>query len=226
MKPLKSFFKRYSYAWPLCYIFIYFPWFFWLEKHVTRYTVIHCTLDDYIPFCEYFIIPYLFWFFYITGIVLLLLFKSTKKDFQRCCLYLFSGMSIALFICTIFPNGQNLRPVIDDTPTIFTKIVQVLFSMDTDTNVFPSIHVFNSIAAHMALTKSEFGQKHKRIAPASAVTMVLICMSTVFLKQHSFIDLMGGVVLAMILYKPIYQPELIRQGISRKKKKLAKITRW
>lgn len=225
MKSLKSFFKRYAYAWPLCYIFIYFPWFFWLEKHVTDYTVIHCALDDYIPFCEYFIIPYLFWFVYIAGTVLLLLFQGTKKDFQRCCLHLFSGMSIALFICTVFPNGQNLRPVIDDTPTIFTKIVQILFTVDTDTNVFPSIHVFNSIAAHMALAKSMPGQKHKWIAPVSAIIMVLICMSTVFLKQHSFVDLMGGVALALILYRPIYQPKLVRQNISEHKKKRAKIAR-
>lgn len=222
---MKSFFKRYSYAWPLCYIFIYFPWFFWLEKHVTDYTVIHCTLDDYIPFCEYFIIPYLFWFIYIAGTVLLLLFMGTKKDFQRCCLYLFSGMSIALFICTIFPNGQNLRPVIDDSPTVFTEIVQVLFSMDTNTNVFPSIHVFNSIAAHTALTKSVLGQKHKWISPVSAVIMVLICLSTVFLKQHSFVDLMGGVTLALILYRPVYQPEQIRQSISERKKKRTNIVR-
>ena len=57
----------YSHAWVLLYGFIYFPWFTDLERHVTdNYFVIHSIFDDYIPFCEYFIIPYLLWFAYIA----------------------------------------------------------------------------------------------------------------------------------------------------------------
>lgn len=28
---------------------------------------VHCRVDDLIPFCEYFFIPYLFWFVFLVG---------------------------------------------------------------------------------------------------------------------------------------------------------------
>lgn len=54
---LKAFFQKYKHAWVLLYVFIYFPWFTYLEKHVTsNFNVIHTALDDKIPFIEFFIV--------------------------------------------------------------------------------------------------------------------------------------------------------------------------
>ena len=73
----------YSHAWVLLYAFIYFPWFTYLERHVTdNYFVIHSVFDDYIPFCEYFIIPYLLWFAYIA-VTLGYLFFNDKQGFYK-----------------------------------------------------------------------------------------------------------------------------------------------
>ena len=55
-----SWLKKYKHAWVFLYIFIYMPWFLLLEKHVTtNYHVIQTQFDMWIPFVEYFIIPYL-----------------------------------------------------------------------------------------------------------------------------------------------------------------------
>ena len=63
MKKLKELFKKYNHAWVLLYALIYMPWFTYLERHVTAaFYLIHSPLDDYIPFVEYFIVPYLLWF--------------------------------------------------------------------------------------------------------------------------------------------------------------------
>ena len=37
-----------------------------IERYLTAesYYPMHCALDDWIPFCELFIIPYTFWYFY------------------------------------------------------------------------------------------------------------------------------------------------------------------
>ena len=68
--------KKYSHAWVLLYVFIYMPWFIYLEKHVTdHYYVIHSRLDDYIPFVEYFIVPYLLWFFFMAIVIAYFFFK-------------------------------------------------------------------------------------------------------------------------------------------------------
>lgn len=38
----------------------------------------HCALDDVIPFCEYFLIPYLFWFAFLVGMHLYTLLYDTE----------------------------------------------------------------------------------------------------------------------------------------------------
>lgn len=204
---MKTFLKKYSQIWVLLYVFIYFPWFFYLEKTVTsNYTVLHTHLDDRIPFIEYFIIPYLLWFIYIIATVLFFLFKRPKADFYRLAAYLFGGMSICLLICTIFPNGLDLRPELDPDKNIFTKLISVLYTADTNTNVFPSIHVFASIGAHTAISRTEFSKRFRFVKPASAVLMVLIILSTMFLKQHSVIDVIGAIVLSFCMYGLVYFP--------------------
>ena len=64
---VKDFLKKYNHAWVFLYAFIYMPWFTYLEKTVTtHFYEIHSKIDDYIPFIEYFIVPYLLWFVFIT----------------------------------------------------------------------------------------------------------------------------------------------------------------
>ena len=60
---ITNFFKQYRHIWILSYFAIYLVWFNYLEKMVTtHFHVIHVPIDDYIPFCEYFVIPYIMWF--------------------------------------------------------------------------------------------------------------------------------------------------------------------
>lgn len=201
---MKELIKKYRHAWVAVYFLLYGPWFIWLEHTVTRdFHVIHTQLDDMIPFCEYFIVPYLLWFVYMFGTVLYFFFKN-KRDFYRVCAYLFTGMTICLMICTVFPNGTDMRPAIDPDKNVFTWLVSMLQGIDTSTNIFPSIHVFNSVAVHAAVMKSEDLKKHPYFRKLSLVLCILICASTVFLKQHSVVDVMGALVLAYLLYPVAY----------------------
>ena len=85
MNSIKAFLYKYRHAWILSYSFIYIPWFCYLEKAVTRnYHVMHVALDDFIPFNEYFIVPYMMWFLYVAGAILYFLLTS-KEDFYRIC---------------------------------------------------------------------------------------------------------------------------------------------
>lgn len=113
--------------------------------------ILNGTIDSYIPFLEIFIIPYLLWFVYIAASCIYMVLKADNKEFIRFALSLIIGMSVSMFICMIYPNGLTLRP--DNIPdNIFGKLVAVLYATDTTTNVFPSIHVYNSIAVHTALS--------------------------------------------------------------------------
>ena len=204
MKNIKTFFSKYKHAWLLCYGFIYLPWFCYLEKTVTRhYHVMHVALDDFIPFNEYFIIPYMMWFLYVAGTIVFFLFRN-KEDYYRICTFLFSGMTISLIICTFFHNGTDFRPAIDPGKNIFSGMVAALYQTDTPTNVFPSIHVYNSIGTHIAIMKSESFKKYPWVRAGSAILMVSICLSTVFLKQHSVIDMVGAAIMAYVIYGIVY----------------------
>ena len=179
----------YSHAWVLLYAFIYFPWFTYLERHVTdNYFVIHSIFDDYIPFCEYFIIPYLLWFAYIA-VTLGYLFFNDKQGFYKASAIMFSGMTIFLIICTVFPN------------------------------VLPSLHVYNSICCYIAISHCEKLQHSRLIQKGSLVLSILIILSTMFLKQHSVVDVVAACVMAYFMYSLIYaqegakSPRLARQVI-------------
>ena len=201
---MKDFFKKYNHIWVALYAPIYLTSFFWLEKTVTdEFYLIHTTLDEKIPFIEYFIVPYLLWFAYVAVFVVYFFFKD-QKEFYQLAAFLISGMTFFLIISFIIPNGLMLRPTSFARDNIFVDICKGLWKADTATNVFPSIHVYNSIAIAVAVAKSKYLKKVTWLQISSAILATLIILSTMFLKQHSVIDVIGGIVLAAIVYPFVY----------------------
>lgn len=203
---LRTFLYKYKHGVILLYFIIYMIWFTALERTVTTdFTPVYSRLDDYIPFLEIFIIPYFLWFGYIFATVAYF-FLTSKKDFLQCCAFLFIGMTICLIIYTVWPNGHYLRVDLDTLgrSNIFTYMLGFIYNIDTATNVFPSIHVYNSIGAMIAIHRSERLRHIKWLQVSTLVLTVLICMSTVFLKQHSILDVFGGIILSVIMYTIVY----------------------
>ena len=64
------------------FMLVYFTWFSLLEKYAQPVLMIHSKLDDKIPFCEYFIVPYLLWFVWIAGTFVYFYIKS-RDDFYH-----------------------------------------------------------------------------------------------------------------------------------------------
>ena len=183
------------------------PWFLLLEKHVTtNYHVIQTQFDMWIPFVEYFIIPYLMWFAFIAA-AFVLFFLTDVPGFYKMAKFMFTGMTIFLIISTIFPNGQDLRPVVFERDNVFVDMVRMLYRADTCTNVFPSLHVFNTLSVCIAVHESEKLKKHKAVCNAAYILAALIILATMFLKQHSVLDVFGAVIMAYVLYKVVYEPE-------------------
>ncbi len=217
MDKIKAFLLRYRHAWILSYALIYTIWFRYLEKTIhcgVKYHVMHAALDDQIPFCEYFIVPYLLWFVYVAAAVLYFMIVN-KDDYYRLCAFLFSGMTISLIICSVFPNGTDFRPVIDADKNVFSAIVAWLYRTDTCTNVFPSIHCYNSIGVAVAVLNSRelAAAKYGRwIRGGSNLLAVLICMSTLALKQHSVYDVAGAAILASIVFGFVYGYPLLQRS--------------
>ncbi len=207
---MKNLIVKYKHGVILSYFFVYMLWFTYLERTITsssKFTPIYSKLDDLIPFWEVFIIPYFLWFLFIF-ITVAYFFLTSRSEFYKICAFLFIGMTICLVIYTLWPNGHELRVDIDSLgrSNIFLDILSRLYSFDTATNVFPSIHVFNSIGAMIAIHKNERLLKIKWLQWSAFILTVSICLSTVFLKQHSVLDIFGGIALSIIMYALVYVP--------------------
>lgn len=201
---MKKLVRKYGHIWTLGYAFIYIPWFLYLEHTVTQgYSVMHVSLDDMIPFNEYFIIPYLLWFAYVAGAIMYFFFTN-KQDYYRICMFLFTGMTISLLICTFFPNGTDLRTAVDPQKNFCSWLVSIVHKADTATNVFPSIHAYNSLGVHFAVMNSKALKDKKLVRVSSFMLMTAICLSTMFLKQHSAVDVVGALILAYVMYPLVY----------------------
>lgn len=206
----KALYLKYRHAIPLAvYMVIYLAWFAWLERRdIRELNVIHVGLDDYIPFCEAFVVPYFLWFAYVSVVVVYLFFKN-KQDYYRCCAFLFTGMTLFLIISTLWPNGHQLRLAEMPRDNIFTQAVAALWSIDTPTNLWPSIHVYNSMGAHFAVMRSADLEGKKGIKIASGILAFSIVLSTMFLKQHSVFDVATGLGLGIAMYILVYRRDLV-----------------
>ena len=179
---------------------------FWLVERggvTSRYYVMHCALDDKIPFCEYFLIPYLFWFVFIVGMhVYTLLYDiGTFKKFMK---YIMITYSATILIYFVFPTEQNLRLAAFAHANILTRIIAGFYAFDTNTNVCPSIHVIGALAVLSAAWNSRhFHTAGWRIA--FSVTAFLICVSTVFIKQHSVLDILAAIPICLAAYWIVYR---------------------
>ena len=193
--------------------------FTYLENRHVRYHIIDSSLDDKIPFCEYFIIPYLLWFLYIAVTVgYFLFFNENTTEFWSLILNLAIGMTLFLIVSYVYPNGLNIRPAEFTNDSVFTRMVQFLYRTDTPTNVLPSIHVYNSVAAFSAIHTCKNLRKHKGIRTGSFILTTLIVLSTMFLKQHSIADVATGITCAVATYVLFYSRAAEKQGAKAKQR--------
>ena len=192
-----AFYRRYPAMIALTYFPFYLLGFVLIEQVVEPRYIIWCPLDDLIPFCEYFIVPYATWFVELAVIPLLLL-KYDRKQYYYLCAVMFTGMTLCLGVYLIFPNGLDLRVEIT-RQNIFADLVRLIQAVDTPTNVCPSIHVASAMAMDLAICRSVLGQRRWVRMLANSV-FALICLSTVFLKQHSVIDIFWGVAVTAVLH--------------------------
>lgn len=228
MEKMKAVWVKYKHGVPLlAYMAIYLSWFAYLERTVTKhYTVIHMDVDDRIPFCEIFVVPYLLWFGYVAAEVLYFFFKN-KEDYYKTCIFLFTGMTVFLIVSTLMPNGHHLRPETMPRDNIFTRLIEYLYRTDTSTNLWPSIHVYNSIGVHIAIMRSREFENRPVIRKGSLVMCVSIILSTMLIKQHSVFDVLTAFVMAAVMYLVVYRFDLVAAfRVIRSRRKVKPQTGW
>lgn len=189
----------------MAYLPIHFIWYFILEAiNVTEYTVVYSRLDDFIPFCEWFIFPYIIWFLYMAIPGVYFLFKDPEA-YEKYLLSLFIGFFTCSLIMLFFPTGQELRPEIDPSGNIALWGVNFIYAFDTNTNVFPSMHVVGAMAVMFAMAKSKSLGKKVWLQIFSWILGITIICATVFLKQHSVLDIFGALAIEIPILIFVYK---------------------
>ena len=186
----------------------YFTLYFLTENLIPREScyVIHSPLDDLIPFCEVFIIPYVFWYGLIV-ISLLYFLLYNVSSFKKLQSYIIITQVAAMAIYILFPNRQDLRPAEFPRENIFTQMISWLYAFDTSTNVCPSLHVAYSLGIASVWVKEQGVSRWWKAFVVVAV--ILICLSTMFIKQHSVLDAFAALPICAaaegILYRDYYR---------------------
>ena len=192
--------------WFQLYWVIYLVWFFTLDWTITDPAyIIHSPLDDRIPFCEWFIFPYCSWFVLLVAVTALLWWYDTPA-YDKLCLMMFSGMTFCLILYMLLPNGVDLRPTAEQVgrDNIAMDLMQLIWRADASNNVCPSIHCQSSGCMALAFAKSKLAAGRPWRKALAYGWAALICISTVFTKQHSVIDVVCGLALAVVWYLPLY----------------------
>ena len=156
---------------------------------------VHCALDDMIPFCEYFAVFYVGWYFYVFG-MLLYYFLFDTDCFRGLSKFIIVTQVVAMLCYILWPSRQDLRPEVFERDNIFTQTMAFIYSFDTSTGVCPSLHVAYSLGVVSTVWKDRLMTKGWRWALTFFALMVSVAVC--FVKQHSALDVLAALPVCLL----------------------------
>lgn len=152
---------------------------------------LYCGLDESLPLVRWFVIPYCLWFAQIAGT--LIWFLITDYDSLRRYMRYVMFSTIPVYpVFILYPTCMPLRPSSLPGSDPLTLLLNFIYSVDNNTNIFPSLHVVWSVGSLLALWNDRLLSKPWAKAAAVFLT-VMVCASTFMIKQHSVMDVIGAV---------------------------------
>ena len=156
-------------------------------------------IDDKIPLIPEFSLIYLGLF-----PVFFLPFLMIKDDdyFKVFTAAYLTVMLVAYTVFALFPVSIE-RPVVEVTD-FSTWVLNIIYSCDRPVNLFPSTHVAMTLMA--ALTIWEINRLYGLLALIYAAA---ISASTLFTKQHYFLDVVIAIVLTLVIYHAFFKKRIM-----------------
>ena len=171
----------------------------WIQPY---YYPVHCAVDDIIPFCEWFLIPYVLWYAELLLIQVYTLMYDIE-EFKNFIRFLSISFLMTLIIYMVFPSCQELRVNSFDRDNLLTRMTSLLYNVDTNTNVCPSLHVVGALGVMFSAFRAK-GLNSRSFRVFMVIFTTAVSMSTVFMKQHSFVDVITAVPLSFAVYFVVY----------------------
>ena len=162
--------------------------------HLNYYST-HIFIDDIIQFSPVFI------YFYILLYPLLFLpfivHFTNKEEFRKACYAIIALNIIEAIFFVVYPTTITRPNITGGGLTNF--LLSAIYTIDPPHNLFPSLHVSGILLGFFIYIRKS--NKYFILLP---LVMVII-LSTVFVKQHYFLDIIAGVALALLVYLIIYR---------------------
>lgn len=153
---------------------------------------ISISLDNILPLIPIFILPYIYWYVYVP-VGFIKFHKTDRQLYMKLFLMLIIGMCTSYIIYYFFPT-QYPRPTINDGG-ILNYLINKIYSADKPFNCFPSLHVYVTYLV-MRFTPLKGNKKYFIY---TQVTGILIILSTLFVKQHFILDIVGSMAILEVL---------------------------
>ena len=162
------------------------------------------VIDDLIPVIPVFTVIYLFsYIFWIMAPIVASL--TEKNNYVNYLIGLFMayliGLLFFIFVPTYMDRVKEGLLVIVDKPGIFNLMLKTVYENDGKEiayNLLPSYHCLISAYCYLGIRNREEISKGFRVY--SLVMAILVCLSTIFTKQHYIIDVISGVGISLVCY--------------------------
>ena len=163
--------------------------------------LIYTPLDSRIPFQESFVIFYVGWYFLIAGSLIYFL-RHSVNSFINLQTYIIIVQSIAILVYILYPSRQELRPEVFPRQNLLTRTLGAIYAVDTNTGVFPSLHVAISLGIASAWLRERTVKVWVRVG--IALFCLCVCASVAFVKQHSVLDILGAIPVCLVAEWLVY----------------------
>lgn len=171
-------------------------WMYALTNNIENQEVYSLAMaaDEAIPYLKWFALPYSVWIFYIY----VCLFYFFKKDitvyYRNLMTYAICAL-LCYLIYSVFQTTVARPPVIGDDP--FSWLMRYIYNRDQPYNCFPSIHCFSSYMVMRAIWTSSFRNKWNLTLITGMSSLII--MSTLFVKQHVIMDVLGAIFVVEVV---------------------------
>jgi len=152
------------------------------------------AVDSAIPFVKYFALPYSVWIFYIYVCLFYFFKKDINVYYRSLMTYVISAM-LCYLIYSVFQTTVARPPVVGNDP--FAWLMNYIYNRDEPFNCFPSIHSFSSYMVMRAIWTSSFRNKWNFTLITGMSSLIIL--STLFVKQHVIMDVLGAIFLVEVV---------------------------
>ncbi len=171
-------------------------WMYALTNNIENQEVYSLAMaaDEAIPYLKWFALPYSVWIFYIYVCLFYFFKKDISVYYRNLMTYAICAL-LCYLIYSVFQTTVARPPVIGDDP--FSWLMRYIYNRDQPYNCFPSIHCFSSYMVMRAIWTSSFRNKWNLTLITGMSSLII--MSTLFVKQHVIMDVLGAIFVVEVV---------------------------